>query len=191
MRRPAKTIDTGSVERIMAKLGEVPQIDQRVLQHIDRDLLLRELRRCAVKHSVRSGFGGFRLTEQNLKKLKRLKILLNTLRNDQKTPWRVLGKETTNALKSDKIIDELDAVLACSATPRLQANPTELLVNQDLPFISKGFFGLEAKRSRGTDGKLYGPYLAFVDAVLKEMGIRYSRASTSRALSDRGGRRAR
>jgi hypothetical protein len=59
MRRPAKTIDTDSVELIMAKLGEVPQIDQSVLQHIDRDLLLRKLQRCVVKHSVRSASAAF------------------------------------------------------------------------------------------------------------------------------------
>jgi hypothetical protein len=182
-------ITADSVERILAKMREMPQFDQRVLLQIDRDVLLRELQLCAANFSGRS-HGAFRLTGKNLEKLSRLEKLLRDLRNDPKTPWGFLGKETTNALKSDKIIDELAAVLACRPTPRLKANPTELLVGQDLPFIFKGFTGRRAVRSRYPGGPLRdGAYLRFAQAVLAEMNINYSDESISRALTDRGRRR--
>jgi len=133
-----------------------------------------------------------RLNERNLTKLSRLKYLLRDIHNDPATPWHLLGEETANILKSDRVIQRLDSVLACKATPRLQANPIELLVGQDLPFIFKRLFGIDARRSRSDDQTLLpGPYLDFAQAVLSEMGIRYSNESISRALTNRGYRRKR
>ena len=91
MAKTAKTITADGVERIMTRMREAPQIDQRVLQQIDGRFLLRELQLCVDKFWGR-GSGAFRLTEQNLKKLGRLKKLLLDLRNalDDAVgfPWR-------------------------------------------------------------------------------------------------------
>ena len=150
---------------------------------IDQGVLLQELQRCTTWWSERSGLGrggGFRLTQQNLKRLGQLKRLLRDLRNDPDTPWRQLGEKTSNLLKSDEIIDKLNSVLACrDPTPRLQANPTELLIGQDLPLIFKGFFGLRPLSQRRS----------FARAVLHEIGFNYSNKSIDRAMRDGGRRR--
>ncbi|MGC2077854.1 MAG: hypothetical protein WA728_17840 [Xanthobacteraceae bacterium] len=184
------TITADSVGRILAVMK--PYIDAARLGGIDRQILLREIQRCALTYSVRKYGGGIRLKEKNLKKLSRLKSVLRDICNDPATPWRVLGDNASGMLKSEKVIQDLDSVLACKSTPPLQANPIELLVGQDLPFIFKGFFGSGAGRSRSDDQTLLpGPYLDFTQAVLSEMGISYSNESISRALTDRGRRRPR
>jgi hypothetical protein len=114
------------------------------------------------------------------------------LRDDPTTPWPFLGEAITNTLKSKKIHQELNSLLACHPTPRSRANPIELLIGQDLPFVFKRVFGLPAGRSRSVDQTLLsGPYLDFAQAVLSEMGIIYSNESISRALTNRGRRRPR
>jgi len=184
------TITADSVARILAEMK--PYLDAARLSGIDQQILLRELQRCACAYSVRKYGGGIRLKENNLQKLSRLKKLLRDIRNDPATPWRLLGENTSEMLKSEKVIKDLDSVLACKSTPPLKANPLELLVGQDLPFIFKGFFGSRPKLSRSVDQSLLpGPYLVFAQAVLNEMGISYRNESISRALTDGGRRRPR
>jgi hypothetical protein len=183
----ARTITEDSIGRILPKMrpADVPA-------EIDKVALVRELQRCADSHSIRGGAMGFRLTKKSLTKLRRLRHMLRDLRKDPETPWRTFSEETAKALRSETIIADLSRVLECSPTPRRGANPTELLVGQDLPLIFKGFFGREAKRSRSDDQTLYrGPYLDFAQAVLDEMGISYRNESISRALTTRGHRRQR
>jgi hypothetical protein len=180
-KRAAGIVTEDSIERILANMAPAD-----VPSGIDKTALVRELRRCAESHSIRGGAGGFRLTKKSLTKLRRLRHMLRDLRKDPETPWRVFSEETAKALWSGTIVDDLSRVLECPPTSRRGANPTELLVGQELPLIFEGFFGREARRSRGSDGELHGPYLDFVDAALKEMGISYGRGSISRALTNRG-----
>ncbi len=184
-KKTAGTITEDGIERI----ANMAPTD--VPSQIDKPKLMRELQRCADSHAIRGGAGGFRLTKNSLTKLRRLRHMLRDLRKDPETPWRAFTDETRNALQSETIIANLSRVLDCSPTPRRRVNPTELLVGQELPLVFKVFFGREARRSRGADGELHGPYLDFVDAALKEMGISYSRGSISRALSNRGHHRRR
>jgi hypothetical protein len=186
----AETITMAGVDRIMRALQ--PWIDQSVLEQTNRDVLFQELQLCAVNFLGRKSRTTLRLTNQKLKDFGRFKRLLLKLRDDPKTPWRLLGEETTNALRSDKIVGELDSVLQYGPEKRLRANPTELLVGQDLPFIFYKFTGRRASRSRMPDTALRnGPYLAFAQAVLAEMKINYSNHSISRALTDWGQKRQR
>jgi hypothetical protein len=190
VRDTINTITADSVTHILAAVK--PYVDESRLQRIDQHVLLQEIQRCARNYWVRKDGGGIRLKEKNLQKLSRLRKLLRDIRHDPATPWRLLGENTSEMLKSERVIEDLDSVLACKSTPPLQANPIELLVGQDLPFIFKGFFGFGAGRSRSVDQTLLpGPYLDFAQAVLGEMGISYSNESISRALTDRGRRRSR
>jgi hypothetical protein len=185
-----RKITEDRVGRILAVMK--PYMDADRLRQIDQHVLLQELTWCVGHYSARCSRDRTRLTSKNLKKFARLRRMLLKLRDDPTTPWHLLGETITNTLKSWDIHEELESVLACQPTPRSQANPIELLVAQDLPFAFKRLFGLSAGRSRSRDQKLRcGPYLAFAQGVLTEMGISYSDESISRALSERGHRRER
>lgn len=185
-----RKINHDSVGRVLAVMK--PYLDAGRLRHIDQQVFLQEIKWCVGHYSARRIRDRERLTDKNLKKFARLRKLLLELRGDPTTPWHLLGETITNVLESDKIHEELKSVLACQPTPRPSANPIELLVAQDLPFAFKRLFRLSAGRSRSRDQKLRcGPYLAFAQAVLTEMGISYGNESISRALSERGHRRER
>jgi hypothetical protein len=167
-------ITTKGIERILAKVTDVAS-------DINKNLLQVELQRCALTYSVRRGGGGIRLTEQTLRRLRKLQVLLRELRKDRQTPWHLLGEEVSNLLKSDKVVARVDTVLAYRhPTPPLAANPKEILVGQDLPFVFRRFFGRYPSIS---DNRI------FVQAVLCEMGIHYSDNSIDRAFADEGRRR--
>jgi hypothetical protein len=175
-------IDEAGVERILTKLRNTPKTDLGRIEKLDHQLLLHELRLCERQFSMRSD-RRLRLTKPGLRKLRSLKDLLE----DPDLPWRLLDAEDAFAT----LVSKLRGYLSGPLTP-LNANPTELLVGQDLPFAWRRFFGQRPRMSRNPrSNKFYEtPFLVFVRAVMAEMGLPpFSNGTIATCLRDHGRRR--